>query len=175
MAFRTVDRILEPDPRFADLVADSMGLRDLRLIDHHAAIAEITLKGEAPQAVRDAFDRARNILLYAWFDYDLLVIGEIQAFAAFELALKLRLNTTGSTMLRGLGKLIHQARKEGVLPASASTAADYMDPIELLRHMRNALAHGTTDVHTPAMALDATALCARAIDIAFPRTTAERE
>ena len=73
MAFRAVNQILEPDPRFADLaVFDSAGLRRLSLTDHHAAIARITLKGCAPQAVGDALDRARSIFFYAWFDYDLL-------------------------------------------------------------------------------------------------------
>jgi hypothetical protein len=93
MAFRAVNHILEPDSTFADLaVFDSAGLRRLSLTDDHAAIAGITLKGCAPQAVWDAFDRARSIFVYAWFDYDLLVVGENQAFSAFELALKIRSN-----------------------------------------------------------------------------------
>jgi hypothetical protein len=34
-------------------------------------------------------------MVYAFFDYDLFVVGEVQAFGAFELALKHRLNGHG--------------------------------------------------------------------------------
>lgn len=173
MAFKTCDQILEADPRFTDLrVLNSAGLRRLSLADHHAAIATISLKGAAPQPIQDAFDRARNILLYSWFDYDLLVVGENQAFSAFEFALKLRLELTGSFARGGLGNRIDRARKVGILPATVSAVGGLMDPIETLRYMRNSLAHGTTDIHTPAMTFDVAALCADAIDIVFPKPSA---
>ncbi len=172
MAFRTLDQILKADPRFGDLVvADAAGIRRLTLADHHATIENISLKSQAPPTVMHAFDRARNILLYAWFDYDLLVVGESQAFGAFELALKHRLNAAGRTERGGLGQLIDQTRKHGILPVATTVAAREMDPIEALRHMRNALAHGTSDVHTPAMAFDVATLCASAIDFVFAAKT----
>lgn len=170
LAFKAANQMLEPDPRYADLVVvEAGGVRRLTMDDHHAAIAAIVLMGEAPQEVRDAFDRARNVLLYAWFDYDLLVTAESQAFGAFELALKRRLNGNGAGKGGALFKLISEAREQGVLPAPTTSAVGRIDPIEALRHMRNELAHGTTDVHSPAMALDVAGACAKAIDLVFPK------
>ncbi|WP_027054702.1 hypothetical protein [Mesorhizobium erdmanii] len=172
MAFKTADQILNADPRFGNLVvADAAGVRQLTLADHHATIENISLKSQVPAAVMAAFDRARNILLYAWFDYDLLVVGESQAFGAFEFALKHQLNAVGRPDRGGLGQLIDQARKHGILPTATTVAAGQMDPIDALRHMRNSLAHGTSDIHTPAMALDVAIFCASAIDFVFAAKT----
>lgn len=60
----------------------------MTLADHHGALASVGLKGVAPAEVVLAFDRARNTIIYAFFDYDLFVVGEVQAFGAFELALR---------------------------------------------------------------------------------------
>ena len=93
MAFKAVENILQPDPRFAYLcVVETGTARRMTLADHHGALADISLSGTAPTDVAAAFDRARNTIIYAFFDYDLFVVGEVQAFGAFELALKHRLN-----------------------------------------------------------------------------------
>ena len=57
------------------------------------------------------FDRARNILLYANFAYGLLVVGEAQAFAALELALKHRLAGNPVKGRETLRNLVDRARK----------------------------------------------------------------
>lgn len=164
MTFKPASRIIEPDPRYRDMrVVESGSARRLTLEDHHAAIASIVLVGEAPQEIRVVFDRARSVLLYAWFDYELLVVAEGQAFAAFELALRRRL---GAGNDRRLWCLIKDARKLGVFPFTSKAAE--IDPIDALRLMRNAFAHGTTDVHSPAMALDVLRACASAVDLVFP-------
>ncbi|TIU23133.1 MULTISPECIES: hypothetical protein [unclassified Mesorhizobium] len=50
MAFKAADQMLEPDPRYADLVVvEAGGVRRLTMDDHYAAIAAIVLMGEAPQ------------------------------------------------------------------------------------------------------------------------------
>jgi hypothetical protein len=86
MAYKSADEILQPDSRFDNLcVVEPTGVRFMQLADHHSMIGDIALAGSAPAEVRDAYDRARNTMLYAYFDYDLLVVGEIQAFGAFEL------------------------------------------------------------------------------------------
>jgi hypothetical protein len=46
-----------------------------------------------------------------------------------------------------------------------------MDPIEAIIHLRNALAHGTSDIHSPGMAMDVLEACAREIDRLFPANT----
>lgn len=71
----------------------------------------------------------------------------------------------------GLGQLKHQACNYAILPVATTVVAGQMDPIDALRHMRNALAQGTSDVHTPAMALKVASLCASAIDFVFAAKT----
>jgi hypothetical protein len=169
MAFKTRDQILEADPRFASLaVIDEDGVRAMDVTEHHRAIETVSLLGEAPPDVRAAFDRGRNILLYAYFAYDLLVVGESQALAAFELALKHRLAGYPVKGKETLRNLVDRARKHGVLPAAQPFGGMLMDPLEAMIHMRNALAHGTTDVHSPGMAMDVLEACAREIDGLFP-------
>lgn len=114
------------------------------------------------------FDRARNILLYANFAYGLLVVGEAQAFAALELALKHRLAGNPVKGRETLRNLVDRARKVGILPPADVASGARMDPIEAIIHMRNALAHGTSEIHTPGMALDMLEACAREIDQLFP-------
>lgn len=86
MTFKSVDDILRPDSRFADFCVIEQGVaRRMTLADHRGAIANINISGTVPDDVGAAFDRARNTLIYAFFDYDLFVVGEVQTFCAFEL------------------------------------------------------------------------------------------
>ncbi|WP_106755020.1 hypothetical protein [Pannonibacter carbonis] len=169
MAFKTVADILEPDPRFADLcVIENGQARRMTLVDHHNALAGIGLAGTAPSDVLAAYDRARNTIIYAFFDYDLFVVGEVQAFGAFELALKHRLNGHGGAARGTLRNLVDRARKAGILPALMSDRTAAFDPIEALIALRNGLSHGTSDIHSPAMALEILEACASWIDHVFP-------
>jgi hypothetical protein len=161
MIFKSVDSILEPDPRFANLCVVENGVaRCMTLADHHAVLAGISLIDLVPGYVQAAFDRARNTTIYAFFDYDLFVVGEAQAFGALELALKFRLNGSGSASRSTLRKLVGRARNAGVLPPFASGANAVLDPIEALIELRNELSHGTSDIHSPGMALQVIETCA---------------
>lgn len=169
MAFKTVESILEPDSRFANLcVVEDGRARRMALADHHKALADIGLAGTAPADVLAAYDRARNTIIYAFFDYDLFVVGEVQAFGAFELALKHRLNGHGGAARGTLRNLVDRARKAGILPALMPGPTAVSDPIEALIALRNGLSHGTSDVHSPGMALEVVAACASWIDHVFP-------
>ena len=169
MAFRSVDEILKPDVRFRDLyVVENGAARLMDLSDHHAMIAGINLVGTAPQEVRGAFDRARSALVYAYFDYDLLVVGEIQSFGAFELALKHRLNGRGGASKGTLRNLVDRARKVGIFPPKPSAGEELSDPIEALITLRNGMSHGTSEIHSPGMALTVLDSCAHAIDTVYP-------
>jgi hypothetical protein len=169
MPLKSLDDILQPDPRFADLcvVADGVARR-MTLADHHGAIANINLNETAPDDVRAAFDRARNTIIYAFFDYDLFVVGEVQAFGAFELALKHKLNGHGGAARGTLRNLVDRARKTGVLPALVPGPTVISDPIEALIALRNGLSHGTSDIHSPGMAFEVVIACASWIDHVFP-------
>lgn len=161
MSFKSVDCILKPDPRYANLYVVENGVaRGMTLADHHAALAGINLADLVPEDVQAAFDRARNIAIYAFFDYDLFVVGEVQAFGALELALKRRLNGSGSVSRGTLRKLVGRARNAGVLPPPSLDANALLDPIEALIELRNELSHGTSDIHSPGMALQVMETCA---------------
>ncbi|MDR7155811.1 hypothetical protein J2W40_002647 [Sphingobium xenophagum] len=172
MTFKKPDQLLTADPRFATLVvSDERGVRAVDLAEHHRAIANVNLLNVVPPEVRTVFDRARNTLLYAYFAYDLLVVGEAQAFAAFELALKYRLAGNSVKGKETLRNLVDRARKAGILPPADVASGAWMDPIEAIIHMRNVLAHGTSEIHSPGMALDMLEACARKIDQLFPPST----
>ncbi|WP_183116707.1 hypothetical protein [Gluconacetobacter diazotrophicus] len=165
MTFKAVDEILQPDARFRDLWVTSGGaLRKMTLEDHHSALASIPLAEHVDADVVTAFDRARNTMLYAFFDYDLFVVGELQLFGALELALKYRLNGRGDGSSGTLRNLVDRARKVGILPKPEATPTPLSDPIEALIEMRNALAHGTSEIHSPGMALELCSACAVWID-----------
>ncbi|MBE0705412.1 MAG: hypothetical protein IH582_20020 [Afipia sp.] len=169
MPFKSLDDILKPDPRFADLCVVQGGIaRRMTLADHHGAIADISLSDAVPGEVGAAFDRARNTVIYAFFDYDLFVVGEVQAFGAFELAFKHRLNGHGGAARSTLRNLVDRARKAGILPALVPGPTVVSDPIEALIALRNGLSHGTSDIHSPGMALEVVAACASWIDHVFP-------
>ncbi|MFM0433722.1 hypothetical protein PQQ75_32270 [Paraburkholderia aspalathi] len=161
MAFKSVDSILQPDPRFAHLCfVENGAARPMTLADHHSALAGITLSDLVPEEVQAAFDRARNAIIYAFFDYDLFVVGEVQAFGAFELALKHRLNGRGNASRGTLRNLVDRARKAEVLPSITPSTDGSIDPIEALIVLRNELSHGTSDIHSPGMALQVIEACA---------------
>ena len=169
MPLKSIDDILQPDPRFADLCVVELGVaRRMTLADHHRAIANINLSDAVPDDVGAAFDRARNTLIYAFFDYDLFVVGEVQAFGAFELALKHRVNGHGGASRGTLRNLVDRARKNGFLPALISGANALPDPIEALIALRNGLSHGTSDIHSPGMALEVVEACAFWIAHLYP-------
>jgi len=169
MPFKQLDDILLPDPRFADLcIVESGVARRMKLADHHRAIASVNLSNVVPDDVSAAFDRARNTIIYAFFDYDLFVVGEVQAFGAFELALKHCLNNHGGASRGTLRNLVDRARKSGFLPALTSGANALSDPIEALIALRNGLSHGTSDIHSPGMALEVVEACAYWITHLYP-------
>lgn len=170
MTYKSSNEILQPDSRFDNLcVPDGEGWRFMTITDHHAMIGDVSLGGAPPDEVRDAYDRARNTMLYAFFDYDLLVIGEVQAFGAFELALKHRINGHGMAAKGTLRNLVDRARKQGVFPKLDPSVPITVDRVEAMILMRNGLAHGNSEIHSPGMALQVLELCAWGIDTVFPR------
>jgi len=169
MAYKSADEILKPDIRFDNIcVPEGQGWRFMTITDHHQMIGEVGLQGAAPTEVCGAYDRARNTMLYAFFDYDLFVVGEVQAYGAFELALKHRLNGHGLQQKGTLRNLVDRARKTGIFPKLVAGAPILDDQVEVMVLMRNALAHGNSEVHPPGMALQALKLCAWGIDTIFP-------
>lgn len=156
---KSFDKILEPDPRF----------QSMTLTNHHEIVASILLNGNPPDDVRKAFDRARNLMLYAYFDYDMLVNAEIQAFGAVELALRIKLNGSSQQTKQTLSPLIARAREAGFLPNKREDSL--IEPVDFVAGMRNILSHGTTSIHTPHMTEDAIRNCSIVIDTLFPKVS----
>ncbi|CAG4895586.1 hypothetical protein R54767_01969 [Paraburkholderia gardini] len=168
MGFKSLESILLPDRRYADLrVVDNGTQRHMSLEFHHATLAAIGLQTTVPVDVSDAFDRARNTLIYAFFDYALWVVGEAQACGAFELALKHRLNGHGGPAWGNLRTRVERARKDGILPPRTPDVPVSQDPIEALIQIRNGLSHGTADIHSPAMGLQVLETCAYWINFVY--------
>jgi hypothetical protein len=159
--FKLESEILLPDPRFAALrTVKASGVSAVNVADHYRHAERISIIPTAPLEVRASFDRARNVFLYAWFCYELLVVSELQAFGALELALKLKV-FSGSQRASSLGRLFRTARQNGLLPPPKTDAIDHLDALLL---MRNSLAHGTFEIHTPDMSLTVLSGCAEVIN-----------
>jgi len=157
------NEILVVDPRFSVLGDEHvLGERPSIVEEHHQQVEAIALAGSVPLDVRVAFDRARNVFVYAWYCYELLVVCELQAFAALELALRTRLHRSHSIKEAGLHLLFSRAVRKELLPGLDKHRFD-----ELIA-VRNKLAHGHLEIHTPKMALELLSRCAAIIDQLFP-------
>jgi len=101
VGFKALDEIGQPDPRqasFQRLDHKNGGMRPIELKDLHDAIAPICLNGNAPKCVIAAFNKARNLLLYAWFVYDFGMPAMLQSHATLELALREKFKIEGITL-----------------------------------------------------------------------------
>ncbi len=162
MPLKPLAEILQADPRFAsDMMLSEGEWRPVRFEDHYALVQATELHRGIPDEVQETFDRARNVVLFAWFCYGLLVVAEMQAFSALELGLKLRLRADGwNKKSRGLVYLIAEARLRRLMPPASEASFGISDEMDALGHLRNDLAHGTGNLHTPAMTLRVLEECA---------------
>jgi hypothetical protein len=88
--------IFTPDPRSIGFaVVTDQTVRKISIADHHREIDATYPVGNIPTEVATVFDGARNKMLFAFFEYELWLVGELQAFGAFELAIKFRLDSVG--------------------------------------------------------------------------------
>jgi hypothetical protein len=107
-ALKPLSEVLKSDPRH---VIDGSSLES-----RHAQLAEIQLLSSVPADVRQLFETAKNLSLYAWFVYRFHPVSGLVARAAFEMALRARwvqqYGTEPSSKDRGLSKLMRHAIKE---------------------------------------------------------------
>lgn len=66
--------------------------RQLTLTDHHSEIGRYNLSVQVPQKVTDQYEVARNIYLYAWFEYRFFNVAEAKALTVLEFAIKQRVS-----------------------------------------------------------------------------------
>jgi hypothetical protein len=81
-----------PDGRWAHLIMHTeKGERAFALADLHERLASWPLSSAVPETVKVQFETAKNAMLYAWFVFEFQSLAEMQAYAALELALRMRL------------------------------------------------------------------------------------
>lgn len=169
--FKPFSTALATDPRFANMIImDSVkSYRQLTFEDHHSHIQMIELPQTTPPLIQNAFDRCRSCFLYAWFAYELMVVAEAQALASLELALKERLGRSmpGEKKVNGLGGRLSAAVTRGLL-APPTVHSGQPDKHFIVKTIRDELAHGSEDIHSPQMALDIIRICAELIAELYP-------
>jgi hypothetical protein len=86
--------------------------RPVAFTDIEARVNDIPIPPAAPDDVKDLLVTAKNLLLYSWYYYPFSMSASLQAAAALEQALRLRLNATQRDTL---GYLLRKAVKQGLL------------------------------------------------------------
>lgn len=173
--------IFKPDSRYDIFVKVNRlsGETSPLTIEHHyTSIANMQLNTAVPEAVRSLFDKARNVFIYGWFDYDLIAISDGLAWVALEFALRKKVEgeNASTPKERGLYNLLQIAVERGWLRDSGFTRAPPIkaDPQafcrqlpQLVSSLRNEFAHGSETVSPPGEALVVFDLCAEIINQLF--------
>lgn len=92
--FRALDSVLDAAPqRRAYVVIDAAAgnVRPIEMADHYRNIEALALVEPVPEELRDHFDTARNLLLYAWFVWEFIPVAELHAYGSVEMALRTKM------------------------------------------------------------------------------------
>lgn len=124
------------------------GIRRVTFADHYADICKLDLPPVGSPLVERLYERAQHCLLYSWLDYELSLLAEAQAFSAFDLALKLRIDDPKVVNLsRRLGHAVEQGWITAPTPKPVGMPDEWQNTHQLLLHLRNDLMHGSAQVH----------------------------
>ncbi len=86
--------LLQPDIRHRYFVRTNAATGEQRsntLEDHYTDIERYSLHDKVPDNIATQFDVARNLYVYAWFEYRFFNVAEAQVLTVLELALKERI------------------------------------------------------------------------------------
>lgn len=86
--------------------------RPLAFDDLEGRVSDIQIPPAAPEEIKDLLATAKNLLLYSWYYYPFSMSASLQAAAALEQALRLRLQATKRDTL---SYLLRDAVKKGLL------------------------------------------------------------
>jgi hypothetical protein len=159
------DQINVPDERHRSFVHPDT-LEPITFDDHYKEVEALTLSAAVPSQVIDAFDRARNALVYSWFAYELGSLAEMQGYATLEMALRMRFNYRAGKRAPGLHNLLSKAIAEGIVVNRQSRAKGGI--AYFVSAMRNIWGHGTDNLLDPSMTLQSLQLSADLINQLFP-------
>lgn len=90
---KPLDQILEADSIWRGFVFykhETDIARERTLPDHHSGIEPIQLSSAVPESIREHFDTARNLLLYAWFVYSFIPVAQLHAVSSVEYAIRIK-------------------------------------------------------------------------------------
>lgn len=119
---------------------------------HYQAVKNVHLVENVPCEIRNQFNTAMMLCIYAWLYYPFHQTAELKAFATLEMALRVKF-----PMIRGgIKRLLTHAINEGYLSdnefSCVQTVSD--DPLEytkklpeIVSSLRNDLAHGSFTLH----------------------------
>jgi hypothetical protein len=91
---KPLDEILNPDVRnscFVRIDRDTGEQTQITIVDHYREIEHYHLDGCVPEDIATQYDVARNIYVYAWFQYRFFNVAEAQVLVVLELAMRKRI------------------------------------------------------------------------------------
>jgi len=194
---KPLDQVTVPDERWHNFgrLEDAGTFARHTLAERHASINEIELSPTAPDPIREHFETAKNLLLYAWFVYRFIPVAELHAYSTVEMALRERAKLV-APKTRNLARLLKVAIERGwivdegfglvrrgrqaaerereMLKQSGISATPEERDVQryckvlmdALPELRNELAHGSHMIHPGGFRT--LALCADLINQLFP-------
>lgn len=194
---KPLEEITAADERwgfFVHLDSAELAFRPVELADRYAEISAINLVETVPENIREHFETAKNLLLYAWFVYRFIPVAELHAYSTVEMALRGRasqasLKTKNFKALLKLAidrgwivddgfSIVQRERKAmeeerewrrqfgwQITPEEQDSQRYCKILLDAMPFLRNNLAHGSTTVHPGG--IGTLALCADMINQLF--------
>lgn len=152
--FKNLTDLVNPDQRNQFLVLSNKvtgDQRSLSLEDVYSSIESIRLIDSVPDEIVSQFNVAKNLSVYSWFCYSFHQVADLKAFSATECALRSSLGKEDDT----LKKLLKTAVDKGLLNdenfshlKELETGGAWVRELpEVLRELRNKLAHGSSNLY----------------------------
>lgn len=110
--------------------------RPVTLEDHYAEIERYALHDQVPVSIATQYDVARNLYLYAWFEYRFFNVAEAYALNVLELAMKGRIGKTKITQYIKQRNSEHKEKtgKKGGIRNGMKTLMEYCRDHQLVRN-----------------------------------------
>lgn len=116
--FRTLEGVFESSAQgrgYAVADPNTRTIRPIEFQDHYRNIEALALSGSVPKELRDHFDTARNLLLYAWFVWEFIPVAELHAYGSVEMALRTKLGYEQDGHGPALHRLFNEAIRRSLL------------------------------------------------------------
>jgi hypothetical protein len=133
-SLKTLAEIWTPDSRqtsWVRLNSEDGSMRPLTLEDHYASVQQIIVNPLVPEDIRQHMETAKNLALYSWYVYRFIPVAELHAYAAFEWALRIRLNEPDDAT-PSFRRLLADAVKAGMLKTEDFKEFSEPDPFPIV-------------------------------------------